>query len=179
MKVTHHLHCLFPRQLHQGRDFHLGHSQCTLKAQLSIRNTVGVEEMIFAFSTSCLACSRVSYSLSTEDGLSSILLKDSGRFEIQDLSLVASQVMQVESKKVGEGRRAPPEQTPSSLLLHPSPAASGSWTHSRPIPKPATPSLGMSVSTLGGKNLERGGRERKESRVRGDGSHTCVNNLSS
>ena len=108
MKVTHHLHCLFPRQLHQGRDFHLGHSQCTLKAQLSIRNTVGVEEMIFAFSTSCLACSRVSYSLSTEDGLSSILLKDSGRFEIQDLSLVASQVMQVESKKVGEGRRAPP-----------------------------------------------------------------------
>ncbi|MXQ86620.1 hypothetical protein E5288_WYG013142 [Bos mutus] len=45
---------------------------------------------------------QVSYSLSTEDGLSSILLKDSGRFEIQDLSLVASQVMQVESKKVAQ-----------------------------------------------------------------------------
>lgn len=59
------------------------------------------------------------------------------------------------------------------------PVALGLWSHSEQLTPSATPSLGMSVSALGRKNLERGGRERKESRVRGDGSHTCVNNLSS
>lgn len=174
MKVTHHLHCLFPRQLHQGRDFHLGHSQCTLKAQLSIRNTVGVEEMIFAFSTSCLACSRVSYSLSTEDGLSSILLKDSGRFEIQDLSLVASQVMQVESKKVGEGRRAPPGTDTLFPAVPPLPCCLGLMDSLQANPQASHPLPWHVCQHPWGKEFGKG-RKRKKRKpgARGRFPHLC------
>lgn len=55
----------------------------------------------------------------------------------------------------------------------PHPVVSGLWAEQAEPQNQPPPSLGVSVSTLGGKNLERGGRERKEGRVRGTVPHLC------
>lgn len=47
------------------------------------------------------------------------------------------------------------------------PVALGLWSHAEQLTPSATPSLGMSVSALGRKNLERGGREGKKAGCEG------------
>lgn len=130
--------------------------------------------MIFAFSTSCLALSRVSYSLSTEDGLSSILLKDSGRFGVQDLSLIASQVMRVESETVDEGKRALPDADTLFPPAPPLPCCLGLMDSLQADPQASHPLPWHVCQHPWGKEFGKGrkGKKRKQG-ARGRFPHLC------